>query len=335
MSVLESQSHLESQLAELESYRRELNTLYMQKESELEQARTSVLQLRAEAEHSRAQHDVVLAENDSLRTWNTQLAEQLALYQAELLRLVTGLEVTTLGKARGLEPAAEAREELALDGAADEVGRRLGQQRQGLTAAQAGIKLARTQVELAQAHADLKAAQDALTLLQSNAHALSADFGAATRQIGKLEDRLRDNARALDDRSAEIASLEARLEASHRAQSELTVSLERSEGQRSQTEAERDELYDGPLAAAEQRYRECAERERQIRVVLERQERAATTAAPTARWRSLGRSPRRRCSSRRPGAPLGRCARWRFVSHPATWFLGPSHRCHVVPCVQT
>ena len=203
-TFLATQAHLEDQLSELEAFRHELNALYEAKDAELQQVRLGAVAARAEAEHAITQQETLSAENRALRTWNQQLADELAQQLSRLRELDDSMMPPPLPPAgsSSSKPVAQ----LAV------------QQRQALDASSSGMRLARVQAEL-------RAAHEAHAQLQQSAQALSTDFSAATRQIGKLEHRIAEQGRA----AAELEGLKVSLGAQREA-------LEKSESMRREAE---------------------------------------------------------------------------------------------------
>lgn len=273
--LLASESEIESQLCELQAYRRELDALYSQKQAEL-------LQSRASLTHAQEQSERLAVENESLRKWNGELTEQLVVYKRELHRLVLGLESET-GTHLGCEPACGGDSSVELKRSGDELGGAMAEQKRELDSLHAGLRLVRTQVELEKTRSELRAAGEGVSQLQQSALALSTDFNAATRQIGKLEERLEEQVRKLEHANAEKAQLQVRLSEADSNQQELWSSLQNAQSLCQTLEAERTELLEGPVAEAERRCRECGERERQLRVVLERHAREGALSAAALR----------------------------------------------------
>ncbi|KAL1523726.1 hypothetical protein AB1Y20_018656 [Prymnesium parvum] len=129
-----------------------------------------------------------------------------------------------------------------------------------------------------QKDAELRASQDNLSQLHEHALSLSNDFSSATRQIGKLEERLADQAHKLREGEVVQSSLQKELALVEAKYSELQSTLRRVESERNK-EAERDKILYRSVAEAERRCKECTERERQMRVVLERHAREGALAA--------------------------------------------------------
>jgi hypothetical protein len=130
------------------------------------------VQARADAEQAIAQRDRMAAENEALRAWNKQLAEELALQLGQLHQLDVSAS-----------PREPVQSSMLSASPSKSVADLAAQQQQALDAVAAGIKLTRMRAEL-------RAAQEAHAQLQQSAQALAADFSAATRQIGKLEERI-------------------------------------------------------------------------------------------------------------------------------------------------
>ena len=106
------------------------------------------------------------------------------------------------------------------------------------------------------------------TQLQQTAQALSTDLANATAQIGKLEERIRQQ--------AETARKLEQLRAEHEAQGQTLAQTSEALGRAQEEHAA---LAQGPLVEAERRIAELDARERRLRAHLERKVRQAAEMA--------------------------------------------------------
>ncbi len=279
---------LSRQLSELATLRRDMQALYDASQTELHACRereaAALREVGLEREKreaaeaaARAQCAAVAAENEGLRQWNVQLSEDLGVVWAQLQRMERAAADGTLGEADDSSVAEAERLKLLGAGARVPAGKGASKeayllQQLQLEACAAGVKLTHAQARLKRKSREVRKANERAAQLQQTAEALSTDLSAATSQIGKLEERIKDYAEV----SHRLEAAEGEIEASRGA-------LARAEAAARRAEDERDALRHGPLAEAEARFAECEERERRSHGVMERKVRQAAELAAAVR----------------------------------------------------
>ena len=286
-AVAAQQQVLAKQLQELKTLRQDMQTMYDSSQQEVVDARAEAAEAKVEAARERERAATVSAENAGLRRWNETLAAELASMRSELLRGAAA-SADELGLRDDAEEAEAAH---LLAAAADEKSAAAPAAATGVsvdisTLQQVQLEASATALRLTHAHArlkrrgkELRASEQRMGQLQITAQALAADLASATAQIGKLEQRMRQQ--------AETSRQLAQLTTEHAA---LSASLERTTVELARAREEHSALAHGPLAAAERSASEHEERERRMRIVLERKVRQ--TAEMAAAVQTLGADSR-------------------------------------------
>ena len=292
-AVAAQQAVLHKQLGELKQLRHDMQAMYDASQSEVAEAQQAMADAQGEAAKERERSATLAADNATLRQWNERLA-------ADLAQLLAELRSQTDTDAMGLSASGDAGHEgeeveaahlmatAAVAGASSGAGSTTGVTVDISVLQQAQLEGSATALRLTHAHArlkrrgkELRAAGERNAQLQQTAQALSADLAAATSQIGKLEQRMRQH--------AETARSLEQLQAEHGAQG---AALERTAAQLARAKEEYASLVNGPLAAAERRVAELDERDRRARAILERKVRQAAEMA--AAVQTLGADSRLR-----------------------------------------
>ena len=283
-AVAAQQQVLANQLNELKTLRQDMQAMYDSSQQEVVDVRAEATEAKAVAAREREKAATVVAENAGLRRWNETLAAELASMRSELLRgaAASAQELGLQDEADEAEAAHLMAKGEAAQSAATGVSVDLGTLQQvQLEASATALRLTHAHAKLKRKNKELRAMEHRMGQLQSTAQALSSDLASATAQIGKLESRIRSSAEAgrqLEQLSAEHAALNAE--------------LERTSGALARAREEQTALTHGPLAASERRAAALDERERRMRVVLERKVRQAAEMA--AAVQTLGSDSRMR-----------------------------------------
>lgn len=278
---------LEGQLAVLQAHRHELDALYTEQHLELERARAGALRAKEELQRACAAREQLAAENEALRRDNSELARQIAAQQLELQKLLHRLDggAAPLENGMGCSDDLTARVKRQLPSSGEEIKHQLAMQQGSLDAIHLGLQLARAKLEQERTCEELRVAHEALAQLQQTALSMSADFGAATRQIGKLEERIIEQARKFEDEKVSSSAVDVELCHLREREAQLLLELEQAAALRAKVEAEAEERLVQATMEADRRCRECDERDRHVRMLLDRL--ARKEARSTAALRNL------------------------------------------------
>ena len=274
-AVAAQQAVLSKQLHELKELRHTMQAMYDASQQELVEVRAQADAAQAEAAQERERAAATMVENASLRQWNEQLSADLqrllaeARAEAEAPYRDAGHEAEEAEAAHLLDAAAATNAATASASAATGISVDISVvHKVQLEASAIALRLTHAKAHLKRKAKELRASTQHAAQLQQMAQALSADLANATAQIGKFEERIRQQ--------AETARKLEQLTAEHEVQGHTLRQTSEALGRAQEEHAA---LAQGPLAEAERQIAELDARERRSRALLERKVRQAAEMA--------------------------------------------------------